>query len=161
MDENDSILEYKEHSLLKPNDIYRVSSLWVSNSKGHLLFAQRALSKKRDPGKWGPAVAGTVEKGETYEENIYKEAEEEIGLRGVLFQKGPKNRIRGNHQYFCQLFLVSLDQDIGEFHPGKEVEALRWFSKKELLDGLKKNPSFFIPNADQWLLPTLLLFKDK
>ena len=27
------------------------------------------------PGKWGPAVAGTVEEGESYEENIIKEAE--------------------------------------------------------------------------------------
>ncbi len=29
---------------------------------------------------WGSAVAGTVEKGEDYESNIYKETEEEIGL---------------------------------------------------------------------------------
>lgn len=53
-------------------DIYRVAALWLTNSQGQVLIAQRLLTKDKDPGKWGPAAAGTLEKDETYESNIYK-----------------------------------------------------------------------------------------
>lgn len=83
VNENDEIIGHKLREEVDPkNDIYRVSALWVTNSAGDVLIAQRKLTKKHAPGKWEPAVAGTVEKGETDESNIYKEAQEEIGLSG-------------------------------------------------------------------------------
>ena len=45
---------------------------------------QTAFDKKYDPGKWGPSAAGTVEEGETYQSNIIKELQEEIGLETFL-----------------------------------------------------------------------------
>jgi NADH pyrophosphatase NudC (nudix superfamily) len=41
-------------------------------------LTQRAATKKNDPDKRTSAVAGTVEKGETFETNIIKETQEEI-----------------------------------------------------------------------------------
>jgi len=77
---NDEIIKYKKRSEILENDIYRVSSLWITNSSGEVLLAKRAKIKKNHPGVWGPAVSGTVEKDETYYENILKETNEEIGL---------------------------------------------------------------------------------
>ena len=88
VDENDNIIAQKERANIKPEDIYRVAALWVTNSKGDILLAQRALSKKHDPGKWGPAVAGTVEERETYRANIIKETSEEIGLHDISPTEG-------------------------------------------------------------------------
>ena len=68
--ENDEIIGYKNINALNQSDIYRTSALWIKNSKGDIFLAQRAFSKKHSPGKWGPAVAGTIEKGETYYTNI-------------------------------------------------------------------------------------------
>ncbi|MFA6422790.1 MAG: NUDIX domain-containing protein, partial [Candidatus Buchananbacteria bacterium] len=80
VNENDEAIGHKERNELDFSDIYRVSGLWITNLKGEILLAQRAFTKNHDPGKWGPAAAGTVEEGEDYETNILKEAEEELGL---------------------------------------------------------------------------------
>ena len=43
------------------------------------------------PEVWGPAVSGTNEEGETYDSNIIKEAQEEIGLTGyTLIRSYPR-----------------------------------------------------------------------
>lgn len=42
-------------------DIFRTASLWITNSNGDILLAQRKFDKKVDPGKWAEAVVGTVE----------------------------------------------------------------------------------------------------
>ncbi len=80
VNEQDEIIGYKDRKDRNLVDITRVSALWITNEDGEILLAQRGLNKTHSPGLWGPAVAGTVEEGETYESNIIKEAEEEIGL---------------------------------------------------------------------------------
>jgi isopentenyldiphosphate isomerase len=108
VNEKDEIIGFKERSKVKTDDIYRVSALWAENAKGDILMAQRAFSKMNSPGKWGPAVAGTVEEGETYDSNITKEAEEEIGLVNSKFGKGEKVRVFGEHNYFRNGIMLSL-----------------------------------------------------
>ncbi len=152
VDEQDKLIEYKEKSQVKDSDVYRVSALWLTNSKGEVLLAKRVHTKKHDPSKWGPAVAGTVEKGETYESNIIKETEEEIGLTNVKFKLGAKQRIHGKHNFFDQWFLATVDMNANDFVIQKEeVEEVRWFSKKEIKAIFKKNPDFFIASAKQWI----------
>ena len=112
VDEDDNVIGHKERGLVGRGDIYRVSALWITNSKGKILLARRALTKSHDPGKWGPAVAGTVEEGEDYRDNIVKEAGEEIGLRNIKPQTGPKIRIFGEHNYFDQWYLLKIDKTI-------------------------------------------------
>lgn len=148
VDENDAIIGYKDRDAVKREDIYRVSALWITNSKGEILLAQRALSKSHDPGKWGPAVAGTVEEGEDYETNIIKEAAEEIGLRDIKPRMGPKERRTGEHNYFCQRYLLELDKPLSEFVVDTaEVAQIRWFSKEELLKEMQHNPDQFLKSV--------------
>ena len=126
-------------------DIYRVSALWIQNSNGDILLAQRKFSKKNDPGKWGPAVAGTNDEGESYTSNIIKEAEEEIGLKNHNFQKADKIRYSWEHNYFCQWFILLIDKELEEFTiQENEVEQIKWFKKNELSDDLKQNPDKFL-----------------
>jgi isopentenyl-diphosphate delta-isomerase len=66
VDDEDNIIGIKEREEVdKKNLRYRCSALWVKNSKGEILLAKRALTKKHSPGKWGPAVAGTLAENET------------------------------------------------------------------------------------------------
>ena len=107
---------------------------------------QRKITKDKDPGKWGPAVSGTVEQDETYESNIYKEAEEEIGLTGVKFKIGPKQKIYKARKFHVQWFLINIDRNINEFKIQEdEVEQLAWKSKDELLSEIKENPEMYVP----------------
>lgn len=151
VDENDNLIEYKEREKINyQEDIYRVSALWIVNSKGEVLLAKRAATKTQDPNKWGPAVAGTVDKGESYEQNIIKEAEEELGLKEIAFEKGRKTRVQGRYNYFCQWFILKTDKDISEFKIEQdEVSEIKWWAKKELKEQLKANPDLFVSGMKQ------------
>lgn len=147
VNDKDEIIEYKQRGTLKQTDIYRVSALWVQNSKGDILLAQRSFNKKNNPGQWGPAVAGTNDKGESYKSNIIKEAKEEIGLENYPFQKSFYKFTDGEFRYFVQWFFVIIDKEIKEFTLLKEeVEKIKWFSKKELNEELDKYPDKFLKN---------------
>lgn len=152
VDENDDIIGYKDRSALTKDDIYRVSDLWVRNSRGELLLAQRSFSKKRSPGLWTNAVSGTNDKGETYESNMIKEAEEELGIKGIKFRKSKKIRYGGRHNFFCQGFTVLIDRKAEDFRLQKdEVEQVKWYRKEELEKELKENPEKFHESVRTYL----------
>jgi isopentenyldiphosphate isomerase len=48
VDENDAIIGAKKRSLVSMaiGDIYRITALWVTNSEGAILLAQRSFSKR-------------------------------------------------------------------------------------------------------------------
>lgn len=120
VNEQDEIIGYKDRNLIDSKDIYRVSSLWIKNSKGEILLAQRAFTKSHHPGRWGPATAGTVEEGEDYYSNIVKEAKEELGIENVSFKELVKLRRQTKWNYFVQWYLAIIDKDIREFKIQKE-----------------------------------------
>lgn len=151
VNEQDEIIGYKDRKDRNPKDITRVSALWLTDQDGNVLLAQRSFDKKNDPGLWGPAVAGSVEEGETYESNIIKEAEEEIGLLDLKPILGPKNRRSTSHEYFGQWFTVVVDHNYPFKKQDEEVEELRWFSKEELIKLLKEKPEMFLQNFKQYL----------
>lgn len=151
VDDQDKLIGVKERTEIDFKiDIYRVSALWLTNSKGQTLLAKRAAVKNNDPGKWGPAVAGTIDEGETYDENIYKEAMEEIGLEGEQFTQEPKMRITYPRNYFCQWYFVTIDRDTDSFTmQADEVDALEWVDIEQLKRELKTNPSKYVPAMQQ------------
>ncbi len=145
VNENDKIIGNKERGTLNQSDIYRVSALWIQNSRGQILLAQRSFNKKNNPGQWGPAVAGTIDEGESYESNIIKEAEEEIGLKNYRFKKSFHHFHNGEHKHFTQWFFTLVDKEIDEFTIQEdEVEKIKWFTKEELLNELKNSPNKFL-----------------
>ena len=151
VDDQDSAVGLKERSEIDYlNDIYRVSALWLTNSKGQTLLARRAAVKDKDPGKWGPAVAGTIDEGESYDDKIYKEAMEEIGLEGERFTKGLKIRITHPRNYFCQWYFVTLDRDEDSFvMQADEVDALEWVDIQRMKQELKTSPDKYVPAMQQ------------
>lgn len=145
----DQVIGYKERGTVLSEEIYRVAALWITNSSGDVLLAQRQLSKRNDPGKWGPAVAGTVDEGETYDSNIHKEAEEEIGLNNIRPVTSKKRRYSGEHNYFCQWYTLVIDKPVDEFiiQP-EEVKQVKWFSRDELTKELRDNPGGYLRGLD-------------
>ena len=154
VDEQDNEIGIK--SVAGHDDIYRVSALWLTNKSGEILLARRAYTKKHHPGKWGPAVAGTVEEGETYLSNIVKETEEELGLKfgEQDFILGPKYLSRETWTHWGQWFLVKKDIPLGEMSPEEdEVAEIRWFKPEDLEKELKSNPEEFLSGftKNNWL----------
>ena len=147
VDQNDNVIGYKERGQLEPGDIYRISALWVINSKDDVLLARRVLTKKNDPGKWSTGVAGTVENKESYEENIVREAQEELGITGIHFQIGPKLFVEDNglgQGFFCQTYVAKLDWPIEKFKPlADEISAIKWVRADELQRQAATSPELF------------------
>jgi len=153
VDDEDNVVgsEYRE-TVDKKNLTYRVSALWITNSKGEILLARRAYTKIHSPGRWGPAVAGTVEEGEAYEQNIIKEAEEELGLKNITIKIGPKTKNEGKYKHFTQWFECVLDIPITNFKvQEEEVAEVKWFSKEEIKEELEKNPKKFLKKTKNYL----------
>jgi|FLOH01.1.fsa_nt_gi isopentenyldiphosphate isomerase len=148
VNEQDEILRYDSKENIARKEIYRVAALWISNSEGKILLARRAITKTHNPGQWGPSAAGTVEKGETYESNIIKEAEEELGLKNIKPAKGPKFlRDDNKRRHFTQWFFLTLNKPESYFTlQEEEVAEVRWFTKKELEQEIEKHPEDFLPN---------------
>ena len=148
-DESDNQIGLKERDELLKTDIYRVSALWITDPKGRHLLSQRALTKKNSPGKWGPAVAGTVEEGETYDTNIVKEIQEEIGISLSLeeLRKGFKTRREtSTSTYFTQWYFATIDKELDEFtFPEQEVMVLAWHTDNELRAALIERPDDILP----------------
>lgn len=153
VDQDDKVLYYKERSEVTLDEIYRVSACWVTNSKWEILLAQRSFTKKHDPGKWWPAVAGTVEKNMTYLQNVVKETEEEIGINieEYSIQTWPKKLREKKHTYFCQRFFCMLDLPIELFTKEEwEVEKLKWRSEEELDEAIATcSDNFFTSVRDR------------
>ncbi len=126
-------------------ETYRCTGIWLVNSQGEILIAQRKFTKSKDPGKWGPAAAGTVEEGETYESNAYKELEEEIGVTGIKLELGPKQHSVSPRKYFGQWFLCEIDRSIEQFVIQEdEVEQIKWINKDDLLLDMKNYPDKYV-----------------
>lgn len=145
VDENDNVIGFKERDDRNPKDIFRITSIWITDENDNILLQQRKLNKKINPGKWGPAVAGTVEEGETYESNAYKEMGEEIGVCGVELVKLEKVfREPKSGRKFVQLYSCKIPHSYNLKAQEDEVEQLKWFSKNELIDLYNKKPQDFV-----------------
>jgi isopentenyl-diphosphate delta-isomerase len=152
VDENDNVIGAMARSDITANDIYRVSSLWLRNGNGQVLLAKRALTKSHDPGKWGPAVAGTVEEGDDYLSTIQRETFEEIGLTGLEFEPGPKRFSSGRWKHFSQKFFAVTDKDIGDMEIRKaEVAEVKWFDEASLMELIEKQPGLFIETMKKYV----------
>ncbi len=157
VDENDNIVWYKERWKLEHwKDIYRISALRLENSKLEVLIAQRSFKKKNQPWIQWPAVSWTVNDKETYEQNIIKEAEEEIGLKLINYKVWIKEFVHAtknnNRKYFRQRFIAKSDKNINEFVLQKEeVETVRRISKEDLQKEIQEYPEKFTATASEYI----------
>jgi isopentenyldiphosphate isomerase len=153
VDVNDNLIGHKpRHEIDYTKDIYRSACIWIEDLQGKVLLAQRSHAKDKDPGLWGPAAAGTVDQGETYESNAYKELEEEIGLTGVTLTTKAKIWVGLPRKQFIQSFKGVCDWPVEKFVlQAEEVEAVKWISKHDLVQDVKANPNKYIPSMTEWI----------
>jgi len=143
VDKSDSIIWYKTRKDISRDDIYRVAACRVTDAEWNILLAQRARTKKRNPWKRWPAVAWTVVKWESYEENILHEIYEEIWLQVtaqdlVLWEKRFSNHDR---QYFWQWFFLVYTGPKESLRPEPwAVEQLHRYTPQELKNYLLTDP---------------------
>lgn len=160
VDKQDNIIDHKEKKDITPADIYRISGLALFRPDRTMFIARRSMDKKQDPGKWQPvAVAGTVDKGETYLSNVIKETEEEVGLKianpTFLF----KNRFSANWNFFGSFFAIKMDISTSDLRiDTREFIDSKWIDIEDALT-LLKSGDVFTTTAPQ-ILPDIIKHYD-
>ena len=124
----------------------QVAMLWLANEKGELLLARRADHKAQDPGLWGPSVTGKVEAGETFEEAVVREADEELALNPngyipkYLFETD-FNHPDGELRKFKVFTATISDGTVKTIRfDTNEVAEIQWLSVKDIKKLLNSNP---------------------
>jgi mevalonate kinase len=86
VDRADNILGYKTRYECHHNAslIHRTVGVFIWNDKGQLLLQKRSMTKDMEPGLWGISCAGHVTKGQTDEEAVRRELQEELGINMAL-----------------------------------------------------------------------------
>ena len=136
-DENNKYLGYSvERSKIHEDNLWHHHvSAWIMNYDGKILLQQRALDKKKNPGKWAK-TGGHVDAGETCEESIKREVYEEIGLE--VNDEEIENieifkSINPSEHYFSYGYIFFTDKKEEDFKLQKEeVNAVKYFSIEEI-----------------------------
>jgi len=151
VDENDNVVEYKKRSELTKKDRIRITVVWVEDGNGNALIHKRA-NQKSWAGYWENAAGGGVAHDESYEENAYKELEEEIGVSGVDLEFIAKKLFRTSAgDRYCSWYKAIVDWPKKKFIlDPKEVEEIKWVNKQELFADRDKNPDKYMPSSRFW-----------
>lgn len=152
VNEKDEVVGKKLLDEIVETDITRVAGLWIENSRGEVLLAKRPIDKRRDPNRWGPAIAAMVKDSDNYLSAIKSAAENEIGMIGETLQESKKLRIVGPNNFYCQLYYLQSDLKIDNLKLNEsEVQTLKWISKDELTKEFNNNPQFFVQSFGDYL----------
>ena len=143
-DENNNYLGYslERSKVHKENLWHHHVSAWIMNYNGEILLQQRALDKKKNPGKWAK-TGGHVDAGETPEESIKREVYEEIGLK--VSDDEIKNielfkSINPNEHYYSYGYIFFTDYKEDDFVLQKEeVNMVKYYAIEELEKKKKKD----------------------
>lgn len=118
--------------------------MWLTNSSGQVLLAQRSLNKVKSPDLWGPVMSGTVAKDESYQKSARKEITEELGIEGIGLIQAHKAFIQQPRRFFCQWYRVIVDSPLEAFNfQQEEVEQLLWIEPYTLVGELAKKPHLY------------------
>lgn len=124
--------------------------IFRDKSRNETLIQRRSLRMAQHPGIWQHAAGGHILAGETADEGIRKELQEELFYNHNL----PKFKIKKIITFFQNDFpnnreLLTLYEAIYPgpfFHDPKEVaEPPIWITWAELLENIKNNPTQFTP----------------
>ena len=142
VDNEDNIIGEKPKPYFEdPKHRHRSSHLLIFNRKGEILIQKRSKQKKKYPGLWDWSMSGTVRAGETYEQTLEREMQEELGIivrYNRLFKYSYADDIDNANK------TVYAAEYEGRFELQKEeVDEVRWVSAEELAEWMKQRPQDF------------------
>ncbi len=67
-----------------PELVHRAAHVMVFHPDGRLLLQKRAMNKQVQPGKWDMSVGGHLSAGDSWEQGVLRELQEELGIKAVI-----------------------------------------------------------------------------
>lgn len=142
--------------------LHPVVHLHVFNSQGELYLQKRPEWKDIQPGKWDTSVGGHVDLGESVEQALRREVEEELGMTDYEARRLTSYVFESKREK--ELVFVHTTTYDGEVHPDeKELAGGRFWSADEIKENIGKG--VFTPNFEneyqEVVLPALTSDKVK
>lgn len=127
--------------------LHPVVHLHVMREGGFLYLQKRAMDKDIQPGKWDTAVGGHVDFGESIAEALFREALEELGLRGFVPTKLPPYVFTSDREreLVNPYYVIVAEDEVLAPDPGEITEGRFWH-----VDEIKANVGrdVFTPNFE-------------
>ena len=122
--------------------------IWSPEKQRYLLL-RRAASKDFAAGVW-ECVTGRVDQGEGFEDAVYREVREELGITArILCILGTTHFYRGaptpDNELIGVVYLCAVD-DANAVHTSAEHDAMRWVTAQEAFDMLAESDP-----STQWI----------
>jgi isopentenyldiphosphate isomerase len=138
-----------------PALLHRVVHVLVFNEKGELFLQKRSMSKDVAPGRWDTSVGGHVNAGETLDEAMKREMEEELGIAArtteFLYSYIHSNEFESElvYTYSCVYNgAIHFQQDeIDEVRPWSLDEIRKSFGKGILSDNFEHEIKMYLEHA--------------
>ncbi len=139
--------------------IRRVVRGLAEDAEGRLLLNKRSPQKQPNPNLWDWLPSGHVDEGESYDQAIRRESEEELGINSTLIHFVPietyyTSRTSGDMllNNFSRVYKLTLPAGADIRLDESEATEFRWFTLSELAQALADNPDLFAPSV-QLLFP--------
>jgi isopentenyl-diphosphate delta-isomerase type 1 len=137
VDENNNLTgKLAEREYIHKKGIWhREISVWIVNGKGEILLQKRAANKKEKPNQWG-TCSGHIEAGETKEDSIIRELNEELGLEVTINKlkfmwiEKVKNKSSGRKNYhFKYMYFLKTNYKIEDYKiQTEELSEIKYIS---------------------------------
>ena len=123
--------------------LHPVIHLHLFNKKGELFLQKRAMNKDLLPGKWDTSVGGHFQPGESAEEALMRETEEELGIKSLSFNF-IKKYIWESPRERELVYSFTCTSDCEPIIDNNEISDGRFWKIQEIEDNL--NSDLFTPN---------------
>ena len=126
--------------------LHPVVHVFVFRPDGRLILQKRSMSKYIQPGRWDTSVGGHIHAGESTDEALLRESDEELGLRGARFEKLYTYIMESDvEREYVTTFRCVWNGPL--LHQQEEIDELKSFSPEEIED--KLGIGFFTPNFEE------------
>ena len=145
VDRNDNVIGQQtrsEANKLVPGKHFRAVNAFIENDKGQLWIPRRTATKKLFPLGLDVSVGGAVAAGETYEQALIREAQEEINMdiaRSGYTLLGYFNPYEHGLSCFTKVYKISMN-DVPPYNTDDFCEHF-WLTPQELLAWLDRGES--------------------
>lgn len=144
VDETDKVIGQQTRSAVHQSKLrHRAVHVFVRRDDGRLLIHLRSESKEEFPGVWTSSASGHVSAGESYEESVERELQEELGITAPLTRLHKFAACPDTSMEFTVLYECTWNGEI-RADPG-EIQQTEWVEVPELKNRLVRQPHEFSP----------------
>jgi isopentenyl-diphosphate delta-isomerase len=147
VDENDCVVQTVPRSYAYQNNLCsQMRSVWLllKNKQDQFWITRRSMTVSRLPGHLDGSVVGHVQAGETYEQALIREAQEEIGIDISNFSFKLLGKLTPHeHGAFCFAQVYELEIDTPPQNWNKdEIGDWYWMTAQQIIDRCNQQEKF-------------------